>query len=99
MHHSGEFFSGTREMVENGCVGELCSPGISLCGTGRSSTGKQGNAGEPVEHEHMAHFRIDGDCRRAVFPGEERGLRSYVIVPQVVVNDLEAPHELARGRA
>src|ERR1700689_4566081 len=40
-----EIFSGTREMVENGCVGELCSPGMSDCGTGRSWTG---NKGTPV---------------------------------------------------
>src|SRR5882757_10780248 len=34
--------SGTREMVENGCVGEASSPGISDFGTGRSSTGSRG---------------------------------------------------------
>src|SRR5277367_3064985 len=60
---------------------------------------KQRNAGEPVEHEDMAHFCIDDDRRRTVFPGEERGLRSYVIVPKVMVNHLKAPHQLARGGA
>src|SRR6266850_5798346 len=34
--------SGTREMVEKGCVGQLCSPLMSDCGTGRSSTGSRG---------------------------------------------------------
>ena len=26
-------------LTGNGCVGQVCSPGTSLCGTGRSSTG------------------------------------------------------------
>ena len=39
---AGEICSGTSEIVEKGCVGQLCSPGISVCGTGRSSTGKRG---------------------------------------------------------
>src|ERR1700733_13619375 len=39
---SGEIFSGAREMVEKGCVGQLSSPGISLLGTARSSTGSKG---------------------------------------------------------
>ena len=33
---------GTSEIVGNGCVGELCSPGTSVWGTARSSTGKSG---------------------------------------------------------
>src|SRR5687767_7783656 len=30
-------------LVGNGCVGHVCSPGISLCGTGRSSIGQIGS--------------------------------------------------------
>ena len=28
--------------VGNGCVGQDCSPGMSVCGTGRSSIGQMG---------------------------------------------------------
>src|SRR5258706_842663 len=34
--------SGTREIVEKGCVGEASSPGMSDFGTGRSWTGSRG---------------------------------------------------------
>ena len=39
---AAEIFSGTSEMVENGCVGHVSSPAISVCGNGRSSTGSKG---------------------------------------------------------
>ena len=39
---SGDNFSGTREIVDAGCVGQASSPGMSLLGTARSWMGKSG---------------------------------------------------------
>ena len=54
-------------------------------------------AGDPVEDEHAAHLGGDGDRGGAVAPGEQRGLGGDVVVPQIVVDDLEAPYQLAGG--
>jgi hypothetical protein len=47
----------------------------------------------------VAHFRVDHDGGSSTLPGEESGLRGYVVVPQIVVNHLEAPNEFAGGSA
>src|SRR6266849_1871266 len=56
-------------------------------------------AGEAVEDEDAAHFCSDGDCGSAILPREKGGLRGDVVIPEVVVNHLEAPHEFARSCA
>ncbi len=52
-------------------------------------------AGRAVEDEHAAHLGGDGDRGGAVAPGEDRGLRRDVVVPQIVMDHLEAPHHQA----
>ena len=88
-------------MVGNGCVGHVCSPGMSLCGTGRSSIGQIGVAGDAIEHVQEARLageRDDVDVA-AVVP-DRRQLRRRVVVevPEVVVRRLEVPQALAGAR-
>ena len=89
-------------LVGNGCVGDVSSPGTSLGGTGRSSIGQTGFAGDAIEHEHEALLRqlddgVDPSCRPTVsvtrFGGDGR-----VVVPQAVMHDLEMPLALAGRR-
>jgi hypothetical protein len=77
--------SGTSEIEGDGCVGHVSSPVTSLCGTASSSTG---SSGAPVR-------RSSTTMRRAVLPGEQGWLRGHVVVPQVVMHDLETADELA----
>jgi hypothetical protein len=87
--------------VGNGWVGEACSPGTSEAGTGRSSIGQTGS---PVRRSKAntkpclvgLHHRRD---RLAVLgDGHQLGSVGQVVVPQVVVNDLEVPQPLAGAR-
>ena len=94
-----EAFGRDRDAGGTAASATPSSPGTSLGGTGRSSTGKQRRAGHAVEDEDAAHLRGDRDRGGAVAPGEERGLGRDVVVPEIVVDDLEAPHQLAGGGA
>jgi hypothetical protein len=81
----------------NGWVGEANSPVASLFRTGRSSTPK--NSGCPIEHEQVAglvagyHHRNFGVMTAQI---RKNRLRSGVIVPHVVMNQLEAPNQFTR---
>src|SRR4029077_16004371 len=55
--------------------------------------------GHAIQDEHAPHLRGDGDGGRAVAPREERRLGRDVLVPEIVVGDLDPPDELAGGRA
>ena len=66
---SGFSFSGINE-IEAGCVGHASSPGISLFGAGRSSTGSNGCARHPIQHKHPPHLGSNRHCRRFIAPGE-----------------------------
>ena len=61
--------------------------------------GQERRARQPVQDEHSPHLRRDGDRRRPVFPGEQRRLRRYVIIPDVVMHHLKSPHEFTSARA
>src|SRR3954470_22338224 len=45
-------------LVGNGCVGDVFSPGTSVCGTGRSSIGKIGSAAPRLERKKKACLSI-----------------------------------------
>ena len=74
MHHREKFFPAPGRWSRRAAWAKLSSPGISLFATGRSSTGSKGTPVSRLDQD-MAHFCIDDDRQRAVFPGEERGLR------------------------
>src|SRR5438128_6682913 len=57
--------------------------------------GNERSTAQTIENENAAHFRGDGDGRRVVFPSEESWLRGNVVVPNVVMNNLEAPDEFS----
>src|SRR5437762_12307089 len=61
--------------------------------------GQERRSRQPVQDEHSPHLRRDGDRRRPVFPGEQRRLRRYVIIPDVVMHHLKSPHEFTSARA
>src|SRR6266436_876968 len=61
--------------------------------------GEERSTGESIENENAAHLGGDGNGGRAIFPREERGLRSHVVIPEIVVNHLKAPHEIASAGA
>src|SRR6266478_9027606 len=48
-----------------------------------------------IEDEYPAHFCSDGDGGRTVLPREKCGLRRNVVIPQIVMNHLEAPDKFA----
>ena len=85
----------------NGCVGDVCSPGTSLFGTGRSTTSK---IGLPVT-------RLSVNSRPALLTTMSAGTvvpvadqvddkrrRLGVVVPDVVMHELEMPEILAGVR-
>ena len=59
--------------------------------------GVERRAGAAVEDEDEAHFGGDGDGGGGVAEGEEEGLGGDVVVPEVVVDDLEGPDLFAGG--
>src|SRR6266545_735631 len=82
-----------RGAVGKGCVGQVCSPGTSVCGTGRSSTGK---IGSPVSLLSRKRNPILVACAtagisRPSFLIDQRRLGGRVIIPEVVMHDLIAP--------
>ena len=88
-------------LVGNGCVGEVSSPGTSLCGTGRSSIGQTGS---PVTRSKTKAKPCLVSCTTAsIFLPLDRDRhqvrrRRRVVVPQAVVHDLEVPLALAGRR-
>ena len=54
-------------------------------------------AGDPIEEEQVPGLRSDGDGGAAT-AGEEERLRGDVVVPDVVVDGLECPRDLAGRR-
>ncbi len=50
-----------------------------------------------TKDEYAAHFCGDGDGGRVVLPGEESGLRGDIVIPEIVMDDLEAPNKFAGG--
>ena len=59
--------------------------------------GEERSTSKAIEDEYPAHFCSDGDGGRTVLPGEKRGLRCNVVIPQIVMNHLEAPDKFARA--
>ena len=77
-----------------GCVGHARSPGTSLAGTGRSSTG---NSGAPVARSStntkpcLVACTTASTGRAVALEGHEHGRRGEVVVPEIVVDGLEVP--------
>ena len=69
-------------MIGKGCVGEATSPGTSLLGTGRSSAG-------------LVALNHDGDVFTIHTQRGKQGRGGAVKVPEIVMNELEAPDKLA----
>ena len=55
-------------------------------------------SGHAVEDEEMADLGGDGDGGNA-FPCHQSGLRGDIVIPEVVMNHLKSPQNLARRRA
>ena len=85
-------------LVGNGCVGDVCSPGVFDCGTGRSSIGHTGcpvtrsktNANACFVSWTTALIR-----RPSTVMSARIGRRRQVVVPQVVMNELVVPDAFA----
>ena len=83
------------------CVGESTSPGAPPCGTARSSTGKTGT---PVSRSRtktkpcLVAWTTTSRGRPAIGQRCQRRLRRDVVVPDVVLDDLEGPGERAVSR-
>ena len=80
-----------------GCVGQDASPGTSLCGMGRSSTG---NTGTPFLRSRMKTRPIFVTSTRAGFVSatldcNQRGRSGWIVVPDIVVDQLEVPQKSA----
>ncbi len=82
----------------NGCVGDVISPGTSVCGTGRSSIG---NNDSPVRRSRTNRIPIlvglhqRGNVGAVALERDQRRLRRHVEVPEIVVHGLEPPRHLA----
>ena len=90
-----------RQHVGNGCVGQACSPGTSLFGTGRSS---MGHTGSPVTRSNTNTKPCLVACATAsiVLPSlahrDQLRRGGRVVVPEIVVHHLEVPQPLAGAR-
>ena len=63
---------------------------------------EQRRAGLAVQHEEVAHLGRDDDRRHRLAVARDRhqrGLGRHVVVPEIVVHDLEVPDDLAGGAA
>src|SRR5262249_46706539 len=90
-----------KSLRNYGNAGWLRGPGLFAgnvgFGNGFFFDGNERSASQTIENEDAPHFCGDGDGGRFVFPSEERWLRGDVVVPNVVMNDLEAPDEFSGG--
>ena len=85
--------------VGNGCVADVCSPGVFDCGTGRSSIGHTGWPVDAIEHEGKRLLRQlhDGPDPTAVDCDVRQNRRGWqIVVPQIVMHELVVPHAFAR---
>ena len=93
--------SAARGFTGNGCVGDACSPGTSLFGTGRSSMSK---IGLPVTRlsVNISPVLLTMMTAGTVVPSrlqvDEQRRRLGVVVPDVVMHELEVPEILAGVR-
>ena len=88
-------------LTGNGCVGDACSPGTSLFGTGRSSMSKIGlpvtRLSVNINPVLLTMMTAGTVCPVAAQVDEQRR-RLGVVVPDVVVHELEVPEILAGVR-
>ena len=88
-------------LVGNGCVGHVCSPGISLFGTGRSSIGQIGSpvTRSKTNRKPFLFASATTSIAAAVLPDRCQLRRRVVVeVPQIVVRRLEVPQAFAGSR-
>src|SRR5215813_7048789 len=82
---------------KHGNAGRLRGPGFfafDVCFWNRFFFhGNERGSVETVKDKDAAHLCGDGDGGSVVFPIEENRLRGDVVVPKVVMNNLEAPNE------
>ena len=87
--------------VGNGCVGDVCSPGTSDCGTRALLDRPDRLAALAIEHEQEAVLRrLRDDFARAAAVADRQQLRRLrqVVVPKIVVHELLMPEPAAGAR-
>ena len=89
-----------RVWMERAASADACSPATSLRGTARSTTG---NTGTPVLRSSTKTSPVFDACMTTGIAMPLRitvvqhRLRGSIVVPQIVMHELEAPHELFRS--